>query len=80
MIHDRIENANGQFDMIVSRAFTEFKRFAELTMPLLKTNGCLLAMKGEWDPKILEEFPTAQFIKLNVKGLDAQRCLIKLKK
>lgn len=36
----------GQFDWIVSRAFSDIPTFAAMTLPLLKSGGRLIAMKG----------------------------------
>lgn len=36
----------GQFDWIVSRAFSDIPTFAAMTLPLLKSDGRLIAMKG----------------------------------
>jgi 16S rRNA (guanine527-N7)-methyltransferase len=35
-----------QFDAVISRAFTSLARFLELSLPLLKRNGLVFAMKG----------------------------------
>ena len=37
----------GQFDAVISRAFTSLARFLELSFPLLKPKGLVFAMKGK---------------------------------
>ncbi|QWD64078.1 16S rRNA (guanine(527)-N(7))-methyltransferase RsmG [Polynucleobacter sp. MWH-UH2A] len=48
---DRVENValqqSGQFDAVISRAFTNLSRFLELSLPLLKPNGLVFAMKAK---------------------------------
>jgi 16S rRNA (guanine527-N7)-methyltransferase len=48
---DRVENIAmqqyGQFDAVISRAFTSLAHFLELSYPLLKTNGLVFAMKAK---------------------------------
>jgi 16S rRNA (guanine527-N7)-methyltransferase len=50
VLSDRVENVavqqNGQFDAVISRAFTNLARFLELSLPLLKPNGLVFAMKA----------------------------------
>ncbi len=51
VLSDRVENVavqqNGQFDAVISRAFTNLARFLELSLPLLKPNGLVFAMKAK---------------------------------
>jgi 16S rRNA (guanine527-N7)-methyltransferase len=37
----------GQFDAVISRAFTNLAHFLELSLPLLKSNGLVFAMKAK---------------------------------
>jgi 16S rRNA (guanine527-N7)-methyltransferase len=50
VLSDRVENVavqqKGQFDAVISRAFTNLARFLELSLPLLKPNGLVFAMKA----------------------------------
>ncbi|MCF6247003.1 MAG: 16S rRNA (guanine(527)-N(7))-methyltransferase RsmG [Desulfobacula sp.] len=52
-IHSRVEdlhnndNYKGQFDVVISRAFTELSNFTRLGIPFLKTNGFICALKGK---------------------------------
>ena len=38
---------SGQFDAVISRAFTNLARFLELSLPLLKPEGLVFAMKSK---------------------------------
>ena len=48
---DRVENValqqKGRFDAVISRAFTNLARFLELSLPLLKPDGLVFAMKAK---------------------------------
>ena len=48
---DRVENValqqTGRFDAVISRAFTNLARFLELSLPLLKPDGLVFAMKAK---------------------------------
>ena len=45
----------GQFDAVISRAFTNLAQFLELSLPLLKPNGVVFAMKAKRADEELEE-------------------------
>ncbi len=51
VLSERVENVAlqqpGQFDAVISRAFTNLARFLELSLPLLKPNGLVFAMKAK---------------------------------
>jgi 16S rRNA (guanine527-N7)-methyltransferase len=51
VLSERVENValqqSGQFDAVISRAFTNLSRFLELSLPLLKPNGLVFAMKAK---------------------------------
>jgi 16S rRNA (guanine527-N7)-methyltransferase len=51
VLSDRAENVAlqqpGQFDAVISRAFTNLARFLELSLPLLKPDGLVFAMKAK---------------------------------
>lgn len=51
VISDRVENVamqqSGQYDAVISRAFTHLARFLELSLPLLKPDGLVFAMKSK---------------------------------
>ena len=52
-IHGRIQDKEilqgmgGQFDIVISRAFSDLRTLLILSLPLLKTGGKILAMKGD---------------------------------
>jgi len=50
VLSERVEvvgkNQSGQFDAVISRAFTNLAHFLELALPLLKPNGLVFAMKA----------------------------------
>lgn len=52
-VHERAENLHGepayagQFDCVISRAFTELGNFVDLSEPFLNPNGVICAMKGK---------------------------------
>jgi 16S rRNA (guanine527-N7)-methyltransferase len=51
VLSERVENVamqqSGQFDAVISRAFTNLARFLELSLPLLKPGGLVFAMKSK---------------------------------
>lgn len=51
VLSERVENValqqTGQFDAVISRAFTNLARFLELSLPLLKPGGLAFAMKSK---------------------------------
>ena len=51
MLSDRVENValqqSNQFDAVISRAFTNLARFLDLSLPLLKPDGLVFAMKSK---------------------------------
>jgi 16S rRNA (guanine527-N7)-methyltransferase len=52
-LHSRIEDLTiqkdfaGQFDVVISRAFTSLERFLALAIPFIKPDGRIIAMKGK---------------------------------
>jgi len=51
ILSERVENVAlqqpGQFNAVISRAFTNLARFLELSLPLLKPDGLVFAMKAK---------------------------------
>jgi len=51
VLSERVEavakNQSGQFDAVISRAFTNLAHFLELSLPLLKPEGLVFAMKAK---------------------------------
>lgn len=81
--HARVEEMQGQYAQISSRAFAEIGLFISLTRHLLAPGGRWLAMKGVRPDAELESLPVdivvEAIIPLHVPGLDAERHLIILK-
>jgi len=81
--HARVEEMQGQYAQISSRAFAEIGLFISLTRHLLAPNGRWLAMKGMRPDDELKALPAditvEAIIPLSVPGLDAERHLIILK-
>ncbi|MEP7207858.1 MAG: 16S rRNA (guanine(527)-N(7))-methyltransferase RsmG [Casimicrobiaceae bacterium] len=74
--------AAGQFDIVVSRAFSDLATFSAAALPALAPGGRLLAMKGVMPHEELAALPpgvalTATHV-LAVPGLDAERHLVVL--
>jgi 16S rRNA (guanine527-N7)-methyltransferase len=66
---------------VISRAFSDLKAFVTEAAHLCAVDGQMLAMKGDVTADELARVPqthAAQQIVLNVPGLEAQRCIIKL--
>lgn len=78
--HARVEELEGQYGMITSRAFAELADFVRLTRPLLAPGGCWLAMKGQQPDEELAALPPGVELRglhpLQVPGLDAARHLV----
>ncbi|KPA14102.1 16S rRNA (guanine527-N7)-methyltransferase [Candidatus Magnetomorum sp. HK-1] len=83
--HGRIENlgldTDDKFDIVVSRAFSEMKRFVHLSRSLIKTSGRIVAMKGKNVHDELKEFQLPDDMHLtiseyNLPILDQKRYLI----
>ncbi|MFZ2266353.1 MAG: 16S rRNA (guanine(527)-N(7))-methyltransferase RsmG [Azonexus sp.] len=81
--HARVEEMQGQYAQISSRAFAEIGLFVSLTRHLLAPGGCWLAMKGVRPDDELQALPADivvdAIIPLQVPGLEAERHLIILK-
>ncbi|HXE38489.1 MAG TPA: 16S rRNA (guanine(527)-N(7))-methyltransferase RsmG [Azonexus sp.] len=81
--HARVEEMQGQYAQISSRAFAEIGLFISLTRHLLAPGGRWLAMKGVRPDDELQALPAdiavETIIPLAVPGLDAERHLIILK-
>ena len=81
--HARVEEMQGQYAQISSRAFAEIGLFISLTRHMLALDGRWLAMKGVRPDDELKALPAditvEAIIPLTVPGLDAERHLIILK-
>jgi 16S rRNA (guanine527-N7)-methyltransferase len=80
VVHARVEEMDGAFDVVVSRAFASLRKFVEASRERLAVNGTWLAMKGRIPENELRDLPAwveaFHVEQLHVPNLDAQRCLI----
>ena len=71
---------NGGFDLITARAFASLGDFVSLTRKVLSPAGVWMAMKGRHPDDELADLPDDVELfhvePLQVPGLDAQRCLV----
>ncbi|AMO23282.1 16S rRNA (guanine(527)-N(7))-methyltransferase RsmG [Ramlibacter solisilvae] len=82
-LHSRVEQLDGQYELVTSRAFASLADFVALSAAALAEQGVWLAMKGKYPaeevaalPPKVEMFHVEQ---LEVPGLAAQRCLLWLR-
>ena len=84
--HARVESlpALPGHDVVTSRAFASLVDFVTLTGHLLNPQGCWMAMKGRVPEDELADLPADVEVfhveQLKVPGLDAQRCLVWMRK
>ena len=81
--HGRVERLDeGDFDVIASRAFASLGAFVAATRHLLADNGEWLAMKGKSPDTEIAALTdtTAQVEPLQVPGLQAERCVVWLRR
>ncbi|MFZ4380253.1 MAG: 16S rRNA (guanine(527)-N(7))-methyltransferase RsmG, partial [Polynucleobacter sp.] len=59
VLSERVEDVavqqKAQFDAVISRAFTSLARFLDLSLPFLKPNGLVFAMKGKRADEEMQE-------------------------
>ena len=82
--HARVEDLASRHDIITSRAFASLADFISLTRERLAPGGVWMAMKGKSPdderaglPDDIEVFHVEQ---MQVPGLDAERCLVWMRK
>lgn len=83
--HARVETLEPRpWELVISRAFASLADFTLLTEPLLAPTGVWLAMKGKLPTDEIAALPTEIDLfhveQLSVPGLDAERCLIWLRR
>ena len=81
VVHSRVELFKPEqlFSTVITRAFAELSGILTLTQHLLHEDGWLLAMKGKYPEQELKSLLTDyKVIPLNVPGVNAERCLIRL--
>lgn len=79
-VHARVESLSGPFDVITSRAFASLVDFTHWSGAALAEQGVWLAMKGKVPQDEMAALPPAVQVfhvePLAVPGLDAERCLV----
>jgi len=83
VIHARVEELTptNPFDAVLTRAFASLPDIIALTSHLLAEDGVLLAMKGQPPGDELADIDAPyQVIPLQVPGIDAERCLIRIER
>ncbi len=82
-VQARVEQHVGQYGQITSRAFAELRPFLDLTGHLLAPGGEWLAMKSQSASAELAALPAglkAEVLPLTVPGLQAERCLVRVRR
>lgn len=79
-LHARVEKITGRFDVIASRAFASLADFTAWSAGALAEQGVWMAMKGKRPADEIAALPPAVTVfhvePLAVPGLDADRCLV----
>lgn len=83
-LHARVESLDEPYDLIVSRAFASLADFVHWSAGALAREGVWMAMKGKHPAHEFEALPATVAVfhveQLAVPGLDAERCLIWLRR
>lgn len=83
-LHARVETLTDRYDVISSRAFSSLADFVLWSSAALANNGVWLAMKGRRPDDEIAILPAGVDVfhveQLLVPGLDAQRCLVWMRK
>ena len=83
-VHARVEAMDAQYDLVCSRAFASLADFVTLSAGRLTEEGAWLAMKGKHPADEIAELPREVEVfhvePLQVPGLDAERCIVWMKK
>lgn len=83
-LHSRVEQLSGSYELISSRAFASLADFVTGSHQLLASGGIWMAMKGRApDDEIAHLPPQAEVFhveQLSVPGLDAERCIVWMRK
>lgn len=79
-VHARVEKLSERFDVVTSRAFASLPDFVHWSQAALAEGGVWLAMKGRRPDDEMAALPAEVEVfhveQLHVPGLDAQRCLV----
>jgi 16S rRNA (guanine527-N7)-methyltransferase len=83
-LHARVESLAERYAVICSRAFASLNDFVRWSSGALAEDGVWMAMKGKYPAEEITNLPAGVAVfhveQLLVPGLDAQRCLVWLKK
>jgi 16S rRNA (guanine527-N7)-methyltransferase len=83
-LHDRVENLRRGYAVIASRAFASLSDFVTLSSAALTEDGVWMAMKAKLADDEVSALPPLATVfhveQLQVPGLDAQRCLVWIKR
>ena len=83
-VHARVEGLRGPFDVICSRAFASLPDFVNGSAGALSSDGVWMAMKGKLPETEMETLPSMAEVfhveQLQVPGLEADRCMVWMKK
>lgn len=83
-LHARVETLTGSYDVISSRAFASLPDFVLGSVHLLAPEGIWLAMKGKVPQDEITQLPPQAEVfhveQLRVPGLDAERCIVWMRK
>ena len=83
-VHARVESLSGPFDVICSRAFASLPDFVNWSLGALAQGGVWMAMKGKTPEDEMAALPSSAEVfhveQLKVPGLDADRCVVWMKK
>ena len=83
-LHARVEKLTGKYDIISSRAFASLSDFVGLSAAALTGGGVWLAMKGKYPTDEITALPVTVKVfhveQLKVPGLEAERCLVWLRR
>jgi 16S rRNA (guanine527-N7)-methyltransferase len=83
-VHSRVENLQGPYDVISSRAFASLPDFVTWSQAALGEQGVWLAMKGKHPEAEIAELPKPAEVfhveQLEVPELAAERCIVWMRK
>ncbi|WP_295552552.1 16S rRNA (guanine(527)-N(7))-methyltransferase RsmG [uncultured Pseudacidovorax sp.] len=83
-LHARVETLEGSYDVITSRAFASLVDFVQGSAQLLAPQGVWMAMKGKRPDGEVEQLRASVDVfhveQLSVPGLDAERCIVWMRK
>jgi len=83
-LHERVERLAGPYDLVCSRAFSSLADFVAWSGQALAEEGVWMAMKGKHPADEIAALPAGVSVfhvePLQVPGLEADRCLVWIKK